>query len=112
MCLTDFGCGRVAALDALLTAGRASASPSPRPAPVALSARGGPAEPLSAQVARWAAERCRHTEEYSSSLDLLLADYRHWAGGADVGAREFEGALEGLGATVHGHAVVAGVVLR
>lgn len=116
MCLTDFGCGRVAALDALLTAGRASASPAPRPASgaVAPSARGAPGgEPLAGQVRQWAAERCVRTTEHSASLDGLLSDYRQWAGGATVGAREFERALATLGGVrVLGHAVVVGIVLQ
>ena len=89
--------------------------PSPRPSPgaVAHAAPGAPAEPLSAQVRSWASERCRRTSEHSASLDGLLADYRHWSGGAErVAAREFEAGLGALGAVVHGHAVVVGLVLR
>ena len=83
-----------------------------RPAPVAPAARAAPAETLVAQVARWAAERCRVTTEYSSSLDWLLADFRAWVGGTErVNAREFAGALGTLGVRVWGGAVVAGIVL-
>ena len=46
-------------------------------------------------------------------MDAMLRDFRRWGGGADVGAREFEGALATLGGVrVLGHVVVAGVVLR
>ena len=49
---------------------------------------------------------------HSTSVDGLRADYRIWAGTERIDAREFEAGLGALGATVHGHAVVVGIVLR
>lgn len=83
-----------------------------RPAPVAPAARAAPAETLVAQVARWAAERCRRTTEFSASLDGLLRDFREWAGAVRVDRAAFAAALEGLGVRVLGGAVVVGVVLN
>ena len=82
-------------------------------APVAPSARGGPADALGHQVAAWAEERCTRTTEFSASLDTLLADFRQWRGGAAVGRAEFEAGLGALpGVRVWSGSVVVGLVLR